>query len=57
MSNPYQQMPQMPAPPLAQPPLPAPAVPAKTTWMPLIIGANVLFVIIVVLILIFALRR
>jgi hypothetical protein len=48
-------MPPMPMPP---PPKPQPpAAPAKTNWMPLIIGANVLFFLIVILVLIFALKK
>jgi hypothetical protein len=42
-------------PPPAPTPQPAPA--GKVNWVPLIIGANVLFVLIVILILIFALKK
>ena len=60
MQTPQMQMPQMQMPPMPMPPPPKPqppAAPAKTNWMPLIIGANVLFFLIVILVLIFALKK
>ena len=58
MQMPYPQIPQpqMPQPPMPQSPA-APAAPAKVNWMPLIIGLNVFFLIVVLLIVIFALRK
>jgi hypothetical protein len=53
---PHMQMPQpqMPQPPMAQ--LPSGA-PPKTNWMPVIIAVNIFVVIVVLLILVFALRK
>ncbi len=64
MMPPQMQMPAMQFPPMAAPPVPQPppaaapgAAGGKVNWIPVIIGANVLFIIIVIIVLIFALKR
>jgi hypothetical protein len=44
-------------PPMQAPPAPVSAPGKNANWWPLIIGANVLFVLVVILILIFALKK
>jgi len=53
---PSMQYPQMPQ-PLPQPQVPRPSAPPKTNWLPLIIGVNIFVLIVVILIVIFALRK
>lgn len=54
---PSMQYPQMPQPQMPQPQMPQPSAPPKTNWLPLIIGVNIFVLIVVILIVIFALRK
>jgi len=51
------QYPPMQYPPMPQPPMAQPSAPAKTNWLPLIIGVNIFVLIVVILIVVFALRK